>query len=125
MVKVSRWGRQRAGVQIFRRIGDPGFGKRLPALDTGAAVDLATFLAGPSLGVVHAEVVTELGDGGFIQMDEGPQQLDPGVGPLAHGCCDALHERLPAVGIYGAISRMGGDGNGLCAPAFGDSAGDG
>ena len=72
-------------------------------------MDLVPFVAGPGIGKVDAELRSPADNGGLVHRDEGAQEFDPGVGPLADRTGHRFQKFLAAVGIDGVIPGMGRD----------------
>lgn len=109
-------------------VGNPGEEEGFAAFDAGAAgaaVAGVAFVAGPGFAVVDVEAVAEPGDGGFVEVDEGAEQFDTGVGAFGHGGGHGVHEGFAAVGVDGVVAGVGGDDEGVRATTFSKAGGDG
>ena len=85
---------------------------------TGSAVDLASFVAGPSGCEIDAELGSTSCDCGFVEVDEGADESDVGVGASLHRGVHRLHEVLATIWVDGMVSGMGCDYDPCCALAF-------
>ncbi len=125
---MIRGGGEGGGGFVGGGVGDTCEEEGFAAFDAGAAgaaVAGVAFVAGPGFGVVDVEAMAEGGDGGFVEVDEGAEEFDAGVGAFGHGGGHGVHEGFAAVGVDGVVAGMGGDDEGFGAAAFGEAGGDG
>lgn len=85
----------------------------------------APFVARPSAGVVNFQICSATDDGGFIHRDERAQKFNLSVGSFFHGLGHGGEEVFPTVGVYGVVTSVSRDGNGIGAKAFGVSCAEG
>ena len=102
--------------------------KGFAAFDAGAtpaAVNFSALVAGPGAGEVDAQFVAAGGDVFLAHGNEGAHQFEIDVGALLDGVGHGLHEFLPAVGVDGVVSRVGGDDEAVGFTAFSEAGSDG
>ncbi len=91
----------------------------------GAAVAFASFITGPGLGEIDVQFRAAADDGGFVEIDEGAEELDFRVGAFFDRGGHGLHEVFAAIGVDRVVSAVGADDNAVDFEAFGESGGGG
>ena len=88
-------------------------------------MEKASFVAGPSTGIVNFEFSPTAYDRGFVHRYKRPQEFDVGVGAGLNRLSHREKKGFPAVRIDGVIARMGGNRHGFGPETFGIAGGKG